>query len=81
MKKCPPGIICIENITMIFIFIAVGFILMHVWNQQKPQTQNQQVVIKEESRDVNGGWGGGMGMGGGMGGWVGGGMSGYKGGV
>lgn len=59
MKKCPPGIICIENITMIFIFIAVGFILMHVWNQPK---QNQQVVIKEESRDV----GGGMGMGGGV---------------
>lgn len=60
MKKCPPGIICIENITMIFIFIAVGFILMHVWNQPK---QQQQVVIKEESRDVGGGWNGGMGGG------------------
>jgi hypothetical protein len=72
MKKCPPGIICIENITMVFIFIAVGFILMHVWNQPKQQTQNQQVVIKEEARDVDGGWGGGMGMGmgGGMGGGV-----------
>jgi hypothetical protein len=57
MKKCPPGIICIENITMIFIFIAVGFILMHVWNQPK---QQQQVVIKEETRDVDGGWGGGV---------------------
>jgi hypothetical protein len=63
MKKCPPGIICIENITMIFIFIAVGFILMHVWNQPKQQTQNQQLVIKEETRDVGGGWGGGMGGG------------------
>ena len=70
MKKCPPGIICIENITMIFIFIAVGFILMHVWNQPKQQTHYQQVVIKEETREVNGGWGGGMGMGGGMGGGV-----------
>lgn len=69
MKKCPPGIICIENITMIFIIIAVGFILMHVWNQPKPQ---QQVVIKEEPRDVAMGWdgGGGMGMAGGMGGGV-----------
>ena len=63
MKKCPPGIICIENITMIFIFIAFGFILMHVWNQPK---QQQQVVIKEESRDVSGG----MDMMGGMGGGV-----------
>ena len=68
MKKCPPGIICIENITLIFIIIAVGFILMHVWNQPKQQNQSQQVVIKEETRDVNGGWDGGMG--GGMGGGV-----------
>jgi len=57
MKKCPPGIICIENITMIFIFIAVGFILMHVWNQPK---QQQQVIIKEETREVNGDMGGGV---------------------
>jgi len=63
MKKCPPGIICIENLTMVFIFIAVGFILMHVWNQPKQPTQSQQVVIKEEQRDVAGGWGGGMGGG------------------
>jgi hypothetical protein len=60
MKKCPPGIICIENITMVFIIIAVGFILMHVWNQPKQQTQKQEVIIKEEPRDVDGGWGGGV---------------------
>jgi hypothetical protein len=58
MKKCPPGIICIENITMVFIFVAVGFILMHVWNQ--PKQQQQQVIIKEETREVNGGMGGGV---------------------
>jgi hypothetical protein len=57
MKKCPPGIICIENITMVFIFIAVGFILMHLWNQPK---QQQQVIIKEETREVNGDMGGGV---------------------
>jgi len=58
MKKCPPGIICIENITMVYIFVAVGFILMHVWNQ--PKQQQQQVIIKEETREVNGGMGGGV---------------------
>lgn len=61
MKKCPPGIICIENITMVFIIIAIGLILMYVWNQpsrETPQTQNQQVVIKEEPREMSGGWGG-----------------------
>ena len=67
MKKCPPGIICIENVTMVFIFIAIGLILMYIWNQPSRQLQppSQQIVIKEESREINGGWGGGMGGGGG----------------
>jgi hypothetical protein len=71
MKKCPPGIICIENVTMVFIFIAIGLILMYIWNQpsRQLQPQNQQIVIKEESREINGGWGG-MGGGGGIGGGV-----------
>ena len=29
MKKCPPGVICIENVTMIFIFIAI-FIIIYI---------------------------------------------------
>ena len=70
MKKCPPGIICIENVTMVFIFIAIGLILMYIWNQPSRQLQppSQQIVIKEETREINGGWGGmgGGGMGGGV---------------
>jgi hypothetical protein len=27
MKKCPPGVICIENVTMIFIFITIIIII------------------------------------------------------
>jgi len=27
MKKCPPGVICIENVTMVFIFIAIIIII------------------------------------------------------
>jgi|FLOH01.1.fsa_nt_gi hypothetical protein len=67
MKKCPPGIICIENVTLVFIVIAIGLIFMYIWNQpsRQLQPQNQQIVIKEESREINGGWGGG-GMGGGV---------------
>ena len=67
MKKCPPGIICIENVTLVFIVIAIGLILMYIWNQPSRQLQppSQQIVIKEESREINGGWGG---MGGGGGG-------------
>ena len=70
MKKCPPGIICIENVTLVFIVIAIGLILMYIWNQPSRQLQppSQQIVIKEETREINGGWGGmgGGGMGGGV---------------
>jgi hypothetical protein len=52
MKKCPPGIICIENITLVFIIIAIGMFCMHIWNQPKQYgTPPPQVIIKEEARD------------------------------
>ena len=35
MKKCPPGVICLENATMLFIVLALGAIAMFIWNNQK----------------------------------------------
>jgi hypothetical protein len=62
MKKCPPGIICIENITLIFIIIAIGMFCMHIWNQPKQYgtPPPPQVIIKEESRDYIEGGGSGV---------------------
>jgi hypothetical protein len=61
MKKCPPGIICIENITLVFIIIAIGMFCMHIWNQPKQYgTPPPQVIIKEESRDYIEGGGSGV---------------------
>jgi hypothetical protein len=31
MKKCPPGVICIENVTMFFIFIALVIIIYIIY--------------------------------------------------
>jgi hypothetical protein len=31
MKKCPPGVICIENVTMVFIFIALIIIIYIIY--------------------------------------------------
>ena len=35
MKKCPPGVICLENATMVFIVLSVGVIGMFIWNDNK----------------------------------------------
>ena len=51
MKKCPPGVICIENITIIFGLIIIGILLMYIWNP--PKGNNQQVVIKEQVKERN----------------------------
>ena len=35
-KKCPPGVICIENMTLFMIFIVIALIIYFL----KPYTQN-----------------------------------------
>jgi len=56
-KKCPPGVICIENITMVFLFILLFIISYLVYvNYFKPMNQTK-IVIKEEGTERNqGNW-------------------------
>ena len=57
MKKCPPGVICLENATMLFIIIALGAIAFFIWNKQSSQlngntrTINQTFMMGEQSHD------------------------------
>ena len=57
MKKCPPGVICLENATMLFIIIALGTIALFIWNKQSSQlngntrTINQTFMMGEQSHD------------------------------
>lgn len=58
MKKCPKGVICIENISMIvillFVIIIVYLMYCNVINKQNIQITNQtndKVVIKEEKNN------------------------------
>ena len=57
MKKCPPGVICLENATMLFIIIALGAIALFIWNKQSSQlngnsrTINQTFMMGEQSHD------------------------------
>ena len=65
MKKCPPGVFCIENISIVFIFIAIGIFLVYIWNPHKEQN-TQQVIIKDSPQQqsqfgyANGMLGGGV---------------------
>ena len=46
VKQCPPGVICVENVTFLFfiIIVFICFILYCVYKNNKPQ----QIVIQPQ---------------------------------
>ena len=58
MKKCPPGVICIENVSM-FLIIACLFIIVYLmYNSLFNNKHTEKIVIKEQPRENVGvgGW-------------------------
>ena len=61
MKKCPPGVICIENFSMFFIVICVVIIVYLIYNNMNSQNiifnnrPSEKIVIKETQRENVGG--------------------------
>lgn len=56
MKKCPPGVICVENATILFIVISIGFIVMYLWGKSSTQmneTSNQSSHIMQDRDRVS----------------------------
>ena len=66
MKKCPPGVICIENFSMFFIIICVIIIVYLIYNNMNSQNiivnnkPSEKIVIKDTQRENLGGWFGGL---------------------
>jgi len=67
MKKCPPGVICIENFSMFFIVICVVIIVYLIYNSTNNQNiivnnkPSEKIVIKDTQREnLGGGWFGGL---------------------
>jgi hypothetical protein len=62
MKKCPPGVICIENYSMFFILVCVVIIIYLIYSTIIKQniivnnSPSEKIVIKDTSRE-NVGWG------------------------
>jgi hypothetical protein len=63
MKKCPPGVICIENYSMFFIIICLLIFIYLIYTTIMKQnivvnnSPSEKIVIKDTSRE-NVGWGG-----------------------
>ena len=60
MKKCPPGVICVENMTMVFIAIIIMIFIYFIYSSinrnviiNKP---SEKIVIKEEKSNDFGSW-------------------------
>jgi len=47
MRKCPPGIICIENFSLFFMIICAIILFYLVYIQNKTNTQSNKIIIKE----------------------------------
>jgi Family of unknown function (DUF5755) len=55
-KRCPPGVICLENITMFFIMIIVVAVIYFVYNsvhEEKRQERHQNRRVENRLRDPN----------------------------
>tara|TARA_B100000902_G_C26982103_1_gene750791 strand:- start:29 stop:649 length:621 start_codon:yes stop_codon:yes gene_type:complete len=47
-KKCPPGVICVENITLLFVLIVLGLVVLFINNKNvSNNVQREKVVINE----------------------------------
>jgi len=47
VKKCPPGVICLENMTMIFLVIIIGVVFYYVVNSASSQDKHN-IIIKQQ---------------------------------
>ena len=65
MKKCPPGVICVENYSMFFIIICILVIVYLIYKSMNTQNitvnnkPSEKIIIKDTQRE-NGGWFGGL---------------------
>ena len=60
MKKCPPGIICIENCTMVFVIICLVLLFYIIYSnffnpskiEKNNNSNNRNIVINESSHSI-----------------------------
>ncbi len=53
MKRCPPGVLCIENVTMVMVIIISSVIFVLMYTDRKPDKdmgRDSRVVVVDEVR-------------------------------
>jgi hypothetical protein len=59
MKKCPPGVICIENYSMFFIIVCILILIYIIYNTITKQnitvnnSPSEKIIIKDTARENN----------------------------
>lgn len=54
MKKCPPGVICVENVTLFLLFIIIGILVFFIYSNTKQHiTVNDSDYITIENKKDN----------------------------
>jgi len=62
-KKCPPGVICLENATMVFLVIIIAVVFYFVFkslnnDESNKQAPREKIIIKQEQQTTpSGGFG------------------------
>ena len=57
MKKCPPGVICVENITLSLLFIILFILGFFIYVNSKPIVNRNNITIEEKHESTSGGGG------------------------
>ena len=62
MKKCPPGVVCIENYSMFFLIICIVIVGYLIYNNVRSQhivvnnKPSEKIVLNDTQREMGGGW-------------------------
>ena len=49
-RKCPPGVICFENVTIFFILVLIGLIGLYMNTKNVQNTEITKEIIVQEER-------------------------------
>ena len=59
MKKCPPGVICVENVTLMILFIIFGILIFFIYINSKENSKkiNNTINIEQQQQQPSSSFG------------------------
>jgi hypothetical protein len=53
MKKCPPGVICIENITLVLLFIIISILIFLIYINTQQTNKKSKIIIEQNNKQLS----------------------------